>query len=211
MYTYNCNNLQWSQSQSTGRYSIVGYNIEPISALGSNLLSYVNHRSSGFPSIGGIACNNAPMGTSWSNLVYKVGESLDVTQVARVECRRQLANLSFTLVNNIPQPTLLRCPCTGIIICSPCLHILLWYTCIPFCMCVSLLIYKCTYVWSQIVSASSSHVMHDFLAGQADLDNRYRRINLTQVARNPRAYSRFTDCYIQTNAPPRWPWVCCYG
>lgn len=56
-----------------------------------------------------IACRNRDCGIEWSSVIYKVGETVDTEQLARVECMMMLEQ---------PQPMvsesdLSMCPCNG--------------------------------------------------------------------------------------------------
>ena len=68
IFTYNCQQLQWVQSQSN--YAVVGFN--------AHGQSYANANFSGTPLIGSIACNNSTY--PWSNAVYNIGKSTSMTQ-----------------------------------------------------------------------------------------------------------------------------------
>ena len=57
-----------------------------------------------------MACANKDMGINWSNLVYKIGETVDSKQMARAECLR-LRDLDLRLFNPFAR-RILPCPCT---------------------------------------------------------------------------------------------------
>ena len=88
VYTYNCDDLQWGQSQD-GDYSTIGYNINPASFFGSDskeLTSFHDHRLSNLPMSEMIACSSLARGSRYHNEVYLVGRSKDTTQLARAVC-----------------------------------------------------------------------------------------------------------------------------
>ena len=109
VYTYSCGSLGWGQSFN-GIYSLIGYNINPESAAFSDLPSFSNHRLSGLSNVESIACQNKRLGTRWTNLIYKVGESKDVAQLSRAECLR--ATATDDVLEFAPRRLLTRCPCT---------------------------------------------------------------------------------------------------
>ncbi len=113
VYTYNCDDLQWGQSQD-GDYSTIGYNINPASFFGSDsneLPSFHDHRLSNLPMSEMIACSSLARGARYHNEVYLVGRSRDTTQLARAECTSMINN--DTLYGDIINGTTLKdgCPC----------------------------------------------------------------------------------------------------
>ncbi|XP_064385332.1 uncharacterized protein LOC135334155 isoform X5 [Halichondria panicea] len=113
VYTYNCDDLQWGQSQD-GDYSTIGYNINPASFFGSdpqNLSAFQDHRISNLPMSEMVACSSLVRGSRYHNEVYLVGQSRDTTQLARAECTSSINN--DTLYGNIIIRSTVRdgCPC----------------------------------------------------------------------------------------------------
>ena len=112
IYTYLCGSLEWGVSQE-GIYSVIGYNINPESYADTrddDFTSFANHRFSSLPDVEDIACQNLRRGSLWTNLIYKVGESKDVEQLARVECGR-LAK-EDDVKQTASDLLLTSCPCT---------------------------------------------------------------------------------------------------
>ena len=92
---------------------MIGYNINPESYAdtGDNdFTSFANHRFSSLPNVENIACQNLRRGSLWANLVYKVGESRDTEQLARVECGRlsDEDDVKVTAASTL----LTSCPCS---------------------------------------------------------------------------------------------------
>ncbi len=113
VYSYDCDNLQWGESQNT-QYSTIGYNINPGSFFGSDsdeLSSFHDHRISNLPMSERIACSSLARGTRYHNEVYYIGRSMNTTQLARAECTSMINN--DTVYNDIINGTTLRdgCPC----------------------------------------------------------------------------------------------------
>ena len=92
---------------------MIGYNINPESYADTednNFTPFANHRFSSVPSVEDIACQNLRRGSLWTNLIYKVGESGDVEQLARVECGRLASEDDVT--KTASSLLLTSCPCT---------------------------------------------------------------------------------------------------
>ena len=102
IFTYNCQQLQWVQSQSN--YAVVGFN-----AYGQ---SYANANFSGTPLIGSIACNNSTY--PWSNAVYNIGKSISITQ-NQIHLCISAYNNDITLFGATSPTAYIQQPC-------PCVH-----------------------------------------------------------------------------------------
>ena len=86
VFIYQCGLLQWSGLNGFYRHAVIGYNMrgEP----------FFNHPLSGTSLATNVACTNSPT-TSWSTLVYAIGDLESDRQRSRVEClRRYNADIS---------------------------------------------------------------------------------------------------------------------
>ncbi len=111
IYVYECLQLEWSVSQN-GDHSTIGYNINPISAFGSGLLTFFEHPFSNQPIAGQIACSNLNKGSSYYSELFLVGYSTDPSQEARVECI-EAVNYDVIYTYFISNTDITQtCPCT---------------------------------------------------------------------------------------------------
>ena len=111
VFTYSCDKLQWAGLP--GSYAVTGYNVrndDTFRAVSSsfNLQPSQNFPLSGTNNIRNVACLNTRENINWSNLVYKIGATVDSDVQARVECRRLATTdgLSPYIAANI------SCPCS---------------------------------------------------------------------------------------------------
>lgn len=111
VFTYNCGMLQWVGLP--GSFSVAGFNVrndDNFRAVSSsfNIQSSQNFPLSGTRNIQNVACLNARENINWSNLVYKIGGTVDTTVQAQVECRRlaMVDRLTPYLSANV------SCPCS---------------------------------------------------------------------------------------------------
>ncbi len=88
VFNYNCDLIEWSGSY---RYSVVGYNIDTKSARSIDFPSFENNALSGYKEVSMVGCMNMNNGIRWSNLIYRVGRTTDLAQMARAECLSQAA------------------------------------------------------------------------------------------------------------------------
>ena len=104
VFVYQCDLLQWSGLNN--RHAVIGYNMNG---------QFMNHPLSGIPQVSDVDCMNSP-GTSWSTLVYQIGDLEGELQRSRAECVRRFdvdsaiySDQVLTLFGDIILP---RCPCT---------------------------------------------------------------------------------------------------
>ena len=103
VFVYQCDLLQWSGLNS--RHAVIGYNMNG---------QFMNHPLSGIPQVSDVDCMNSPS-TSWSTLVYQIGDLEGELQRSRAECVRR-----FDEDSAIPSNPFLidifvpRCPCFGL-------------------------------------------------------------------------------------------------
>ena len=109
IFTYNCNQLQWSGLFE--RHAVIGVNI----GLGieGDFPPFQNHPLSGIPEVTMVACANQDNGIEWSDLIYKIGD------VGGDELQRNRSACMSMYLQDIQQfgevfsfPSVRACPCS---------------------------------------------------------------------------------------------------
>lgn len=96
-------------------YASVGFNIHESV---DNFQGFQNHVLSQTPDVGLVACNLTSLGSPWTNVIYRIGVSVNDKQRSRSRCLMQLAedelryNVSTdSLLDQLPVQ-FSDCPCT---------------------------------------------------------------------------------------------------
>ena len=79
VFIYQCGLLQWSGLDGFYSHAVIGYNMRG---------EFVNHPLSGTSLATNVSCTNSPT-SSWSTLVYAIGDLESDLQRSRVECLRR--------------------------------------------------------------------------------------------------------------------------
>ena len=109
VFSYKCDLLQWT---GYWRHTAVGYSVQAADT-STDFDQFVNHPLSLRSFINDVACQNMENNISWSNLVYKIGESNTTVQQLRAQCRKMYQK-DIQTFPNLPriQNDLLSCPCS---------------------------------------------------------------------------------------------------
>lgn len=89
--TYNCGQLNWIGEVDL--YASVGFNVLGTAA---NFRNFDNHGLSRTPDIGMIACNQTSLNVTWTNLIYRIGVSVNQEQLNRSRCLAKVAQDELT-------------------------------------------------------------------------------------------------------------------
>ena len=102
VFIYKCDLLQWS---GLTNHAVIGYNMNG---------QFLNHPLAGLSQVSNVDCVNSPA-TSWSTVLYPIGDLEGELQRSRAECIRRIDEDSALFSNDLVQnlnsvaPT---CPCT---------------------------------------------------------------------------------------------------
>lgn len=111
IYVYECQQLQWSASQQND-FPTIGFNINPISAFGSDLRTFLEHPFSNTPIAHQIACSNINKGSLYYSEAFLVGNATDPLDLARAECQNHVDNDIYYELFLDNSTITERCPCT---------------------------------------------------------------------------------------------------
>ena len=104
VFIYKCGLLQWSGLDRFYRHAVIGYNMKG---------QFMNHPFSGFGVATNVACVNSPE-TSWTTLLYDIGEIRDELQLSRMECLKTFQNDVSLFGNSVKEIAVIvpACPCS---------------------------------------------------------------------------------------------------
>ena len=80
--------MEWTRPPYSYKDAVIGYNLNSDYTAFATIPAFENHPLSGLSEVSMVACANQDKGISWSNVVYKIGETNDARQLARAECLR---------------------------------------------------------------------------------------------------------------------------
>ena len=101
VFIYQCGLLQWSGLDGFYRHAVIGYNMRR---------KFFNHPLSGTSLATNVACTNSPI-TSWSTLVYAIGDLESDLQRSRVECLRRYNDDKARFGDLVKTYSLIAWPC----------------------------------------------------------------------------------------------------
>ena len=101
VFIYKCDLLQWS---GLTNHAVIGYNMNGL---------FLNHPLAGLSQVSNVDCVNSPA-TSWSTVLYPIGDLEGELQRSRVECIRRFdADSALFNMVEIINSNFQNCPCSA--------------------------------------------------------------------------------------------------